>query len=313
VQDSWKFSGETVDFSLTYGVRASYLDVNKEVTISPRVTFAMQPSNWERDVLFRLSTGYYVQPPTYKEMLDDKGIVHPDVKAQSSIHFVAGADWNMHIWKRPFKFTTDLYYKHLSNQILYTIDNVMIQYHPDILTNGYATGIDMKLTGELVKGVDSWISLSFMNTRERRNGDTIFVPRPSDQLMNFSIFLQDYIPNYPKFKVQIAFMFGTGLPLHIPDVDRFAQQKINSKYPRYTSYKRVDIGFGWQIVSDVTKSKWNFLNNFSDISLVLEVLNILDIRNTISYTWITDANGAMHSIPDYLSPIMPNLKLTVKY
>ncbi|MDR2084451.1 MAG: TonB-dependent receptor [Bacteroidales bacterium] len=308
IQDSWKFYGKTIDYSLTYGVRASYLDVNNELTVSPRLTFSMYPSNWKQDILFRFSTGYYLQPPGYKEMLDKYGVLHTDIKSQKSIHFVAGADWNFQIWKRPFKFVTEVYYKYLYDQIPYTIDNVLIQYHPEYVTKGYATGIDMKLSGELVKGVDSWVSLSIMNTKEKLEGGKYYL-RPSDQLINFSIFLQDYIPNYPKFKLQLNLMFGSGLPIYPPDEEPFTQKNVY----RYTSYKRVDIGFGWQIVSDMTKSKWNFLNNFSDISLVVEVLNILDIRNKISYTWITDINGNTYGVPDYLTPIMPNIKLTVKY
>ncbi|MDL2228377.1 TonB-dependent receptor [Odoribacter sp. OttesenSCG-928-L07] len=308
VQDSWKFYSKNVDFNITYGIRAAYLDVNNEFNISPRLTFSAYPTNWKQDILFRFSTGYYFQPPGYKEMLDKNGILHTDIKSQKSIHFVAGMDWNFDIWNRPFKFITDVYYKHLTNLIPYTIDNVIIQYHPELTTNGYATGIDMKLVGELVKGVDSWISLSLMNTKDRI-GDGNYYLRPSDQLVNFSIFLQDYIPKYPKFKVQINLMIGTGLPIYTSEDELFTQEKVF----KYTSYKRVDLGLGWQIVSDETQSKWQFLNKFSDVSLVAEVLNLLDIRNKISYTWVTDIYGISRGIPDYLTPIMFNLKLSVKY
>ena len=32
---------------------------------------------------------------------------------------------------------------------------------------GYATGVDLKLSGEFIKGLESWISLSLMKTKEK--------------------------------------------------------------------------------------------------------------------------------------------------
>lgn len=307
VQDAWSFEGRKATYHLTYGVRATYWDVNKQFNVSPRATFSITPE-WKHDMLFRFSTGYYCQPPTYREMRDTDGVLHTDVKAQTSIHLVAGMDWNLNLWGRPFKFISEAYYKYLPHLIPYTIDNVMIQYHPEYSTQGYSTGLDIKLCGEFVRGVDSWISLSLMKTEERLKGGEYF-PRPSDQLVNFSIFLQDYIPNNPRFKMQLNLMFGTGLPVIPPYMELFTQKYTS----RYAPYRRVDIGFSWQIVSDMVRSDWNFLNRFTDISLTAEILNILDISNTISYTWITDVSGRLYGVPDYLTPLMANIKLSVKY
>lgn len=141
-----------------------------------------------------------------------------------------------------------------------------------------------------------------MKTEERYKGGEYF-PRPTDQLVNFSIFLQDYIPNYPQFKMQLNLTIGSGLPV----------TTMTSPVIRYPMYRRVDIGFSWQVVSDVVKSKWNFLNNFQDVALTFEILNLLDIQNTISYTWVTDVSGIKHGVPNYLTRIMPNFKLSVKY
>lgn len=301
LQDSWLIEGDNADFYIIYGLRSSYYDVNNELTFSPRLTFSVNPK-WKYDMLFKFSTGYYNQTPSYREMRDENGILHTDIKSQISIHFVAALDWNLYIWNRPFKFIAETYYKYLDNLIPYTIDNVMIQYYPQQTTQGCAAGIDMKLTGELVRGVDSWISLSIMKTEERYKGGEYF-PRPTDQLVNFSIFLQDYIPNYPQFKMQLNLTIGSGLPV----------TTMTSPVIRYPMYRRVDIGFSWQVVSDVVKSKWNFLNNFQDVALTFEILNLLDIQNTISYTWVTDVSGIKHGVPNYLTRIMPNFKLSVKY
>ena len=70
-------------------------------------------------------------------------MVNPNVKAQKSTHFIIGGDYNFKLWKRPFKFTSDLYYKSLSNINPYTVDNVRIRYAANNNAKGYATGLDL--------------------------------------------------------------------------------------------------------------------------------------------------------------------------
>ena len=70
------------------------------------------------------------------------------------------SDYHFKLWERPFKFTSSLYYKYLWDIIPYEINNLQINYLNNNIATGYATGIDLKLYGEFVQGVDSWISLS---------------------------------------------------------------------------------------------------------------------------------------------------------
>ena len=51
------------------------------------------------------------------------------IKSQRSIQVVAGADYHFRVFDRPFKFTTELYYKKLDNLIPYNLDNVRIVYY----------------------------------------------------------------------------------------------------------------------------------------------------------------------------------------
>ena len=314
IQDSWSFENHAFDYNLLYGARLSYWNINNEIDLSPRLTFSLTPKLWKKNILFRFSTGYYFQQPSFREMRDVDGMLHTNIKSQKSIHFVAACDWNLMIWERPFKFITEAYYKYLDDIIPYTVDNVMIQYYPDMLSKGYAGGIDMKLTGELVKGVDSWVSVSLMKTVEKVKKSPVaysdeYYPRPTDQRFMFSLFLQDYVPNYPFVKMQLNLTYGTGLPALSPNT-----RPCTSTYTRrYPPYFRVDLGLGWQIVSEFVKTKIKFLDRFNDISLTVEILNLLDTYNTISYTWVTDVSGYQYGVPDYLTLRTFNVKLSVKY
>ncbi len=336
IQDTWSLDTDSAEMSLTAGLRASYWDFNDEFLLSPRATFSYKPF-WNNDILFRFSTGYYYQPPFYKEMRNINGQINRNIQSQKSIHFVLGSDWNFRAWGRPFKFVSEVFYKHLDNLIPYEIDNVRIRYYADSQSKGYATGIDLKVNGEFVRGVESWASLSFMRTAEDIEGDFHTVefnadgqeitpdtedqevayteqepigyrPRPTDQRVNFSMFFQDYLPRNPSYKMNLRLLYGTGLPINIPGTKNYSNEL------RIPSYRRVDIGFSKQIVGEGTKlAPGNFLNNFKSMWVSLEVFNLLDIKNTISYFWVTDINNRRLAVPNYLTPRRVNLKLNIEF
>lgn len=56
------------------------------------------------------------------------------------------------------------------------MDNVRIRYYAFQQSHGYATGIDMKVNGEFVKGIESWLSFSLMKTEEDVYGDYYLNP-----------------------------------------------------------------------------------------------------------------------------------------
>ncbi|MBI9052589.1 MAG: carboxypeptidase-like regulatory domain-containing protein [Bacteroidales bacterium] len=314
IQDTYnkKFINSS-DLFLNIGVRAHYWDFNNEFIVSPRMSVSYKPS-WEKNMLFRFSSGFYYQPPFYKEMKNPEGQLNERIKSQKSYHFVLGSDYIFRAWSRPFKVTTEIYYKILDDLIPYKIDNVQIEYSGFNLAHGYAMGIDFKVNGEFVEGIESWASLSLMQTKEDIDGDGIgYYARPTDQLVNFSLFFQDYLPMNPSYRMNLSLHFGTGLPFSSPEVGEYDEAF------RMRSYKRVDLGFSKVIIDkekEFEKAKW--LNVFEDMWISFEVFNLLDINNTISYMWIKTVNNqageaSQYAVPNYLTSRRINLKLTAKF
>ena len=167
-----QFSKDINNITINAGTRGSYWTYNEELLLSPRATIAYAPL-WEKDIVFRAASGIYYQSPFYKELRTPEGTLNHNIKAQKSTHYVMGADYLFYSWGRPFKWITEVYYKNLENLIPYKVDNVRIQYLANDLSNGYAKGIDMKINGEFVSGVESWASLSVMKTEEDIVGDYI--------------------------------------------------------------------------------------------------------------------------------------------
>ena len=329
--------GDSAEYSFTYGARASYWDINKQLVLSPRLNFAVKP-NWNKDILFKAAAGYYNQPPFYRELRGFDGVINNSVKAQNSLQFVLGSDLNFIAWKRPFKFTSEIYYKHITNLIPYEIDNVRIRYFANNNATGYATGIDLKVNGEFVIGTESWASLSVMQTQENITNDFYYnyfnasgekiikgitfdgvttdsvkiepgnIYRPSDQRVTFGLFFQDYLPMLPDFKMHMNFQYGSGMPFGPPTHLRY-----QSVY-RMPSYRRVDIGFSYQIISESKRPREHSpFKFFNDLLISAEVFNLLQVNNIISYLWVKDVSNQLYAVPNYLTPRLLNIKVIGKF
>lgn len=293
---------------LNAGVRVSHWDYNNETIFSPRAQFAIKP-NWQEDVLFRLSGGVYYQAPFYKEIKNLDGSFNPNIKSQRSIQAVLGSDYEFTMYDRPFKLTTEVYYKKMNHLIPYYLDNVRIRYMGKNNATGYAYGIDTRLFGEFVPGVDSWLSASYARVYENidHKGD---IPRPSDQRFRFSVFYQDYMPKFPKMRVNLTGVFAMGLPNGSPLFsDPYSFQKT------LPSYKRVDIGLSYVFVDKKEKNNhYGFLGNFEEFSLGVQVFNAFNIYNTIANQWVTDVGtNYIYPVPVNLTGRFFNVKLNFKF
>jgi hypothetical protein len=338
LQGTWaKTTKDTSELSATLGVRANYWDFNNQFLVGPRGTFGVKP-NWKRDFLFKFSSGYYYQPAFYRELRGPDGIVNKDIKAQTSIHFVLSSDYNFKAWKRPFKFIAEAYYKYLDNLIPYEVDNVRIRYSAKNNARGYATGIDMKVNGEFVKGLESWASLSVMQTQEdlkddfyydyyNSDGEKIvpgftqnskavdsvrnepgYIYRPTDQRVSFGLFFQDNIPNKPDLKMHLNLLFGTGVPFGPPGSQRY-QQVL-----RMPPYRRVDIGFSYQALKENREVKPKSPGrHIKSLWISLEVFNLLGTNNTVSYIWVEDVTNRQYAVPNYLTQRQLNLRTIIKF
>lgn len=313
IQDTYQFmAGEHVLY-LNAGVRASHWSFNDEFIISPRASLAFIPNG--SNLTFRFATGIYYQSPFYKEYqkvetADNNSVVvlNKDIKSQKSIHFVLGGDYRFNVVDRPFKFTSELYYKKLSDLVPYIVDNVKIRYQGENLGKGYAMGIDFNLFGQFVEGVDSWISFSLMKTQQDVNG--IKSPLPTDQGYNFSLFFQDYLPGSKRFTMNLKGHLSQGLPQKGPNSEFFEKE-----FFRAPAYKRVDLGLAWQLLGEdfSIRNRSRFLGGFKNIWLGADIFNLFDINNTNSYYWITNVFNNQYAVPNYLTGRQFNFKIVADF
>ena len=314
VADSYRLNTSVGYFAFNAGLRFSYWDFNREFLVSPRANVAFVPER-NNAWTFRFATGLYYQQPFYKEFRqpieDSYGntVIHlnSDIKSQQSLHFILGSDYTFRMFDRPFKLSAEAYYKKLNKLIPYEIDNLKIVYQGRNLTDGYTTGLDLKLFGQFVRGTDSWISFSVMKTGENLNGVT--VPRPTDQRYSMALYFTDYFPKFPKLKFSLRGIFSDGLPTTAPHSSR------DKGYFRAPAYKRVDVGLHYALLSPLKEGenprglhKW-----FKSIWLGVDVFNLLDISNVSSYYWVTDVNEIQYAVPNYLTRRQFNVRLSIDF
>lgn len=205
-QYSQKFYWGASKVFVNAGVRVANWSFNKETIFSPRAQFAIKP-DWDSDMLFKISGGIYYQSPFYKEIKDLDGNFNSNIKSQRSIQVILANDYEFQMYDRPFKLTTELYYKKMDNLIPYYMDNVRIRYSGQNNSKGYAYGIDTRLFGEFVPGVDSWLSASYARVYENIDGRGD-IPRPTDQRLRFAMFYQDYMPSFPSMRVNLTLVYA---------------------------------------------------------------------------------------------------------
>lgn len=316
------------NFKVTYGIRSHWWSFNGQNVISPRLQFAFEPNRaWnkelrmrhpeyydslaKRDIVVRGAFGFYYQPPFYREMRGFDGTLNTNIRAQRAIHAVVGTDWNFKAWNRPFKFYGEAYFKELDQLVPYVIDNVRIRYYANNSSRGYATGIDARVNGEFIKGLESWVSLSVLQTKEdiryvNSAGEIMqsgLIRRPTDQRVNASILFQDELRTNPSYKMHLRLVFGSGVPYFFTGDIRY---KEGFTIP---PYRRADLGFSKVIIDQENRpERLKFMKN---LWVSMEIFNLLAVNNTISYLWIKDINNNTYGIPNFLTGRRLNFRVTM--
>lgn len=313
LQDAWSVStGPNAMLHITGGIRFNYWDISREMLLSPRMRVTFDPGR-ERHFTWHLAAGLYNQPPFYREMRDEHAALHTDVKAQRSFHVIAGTDYDFSLWQRPFRLSGELYYKRLRNLIPYYLKDVDIQYLPDYVAKGYTYGFELKMNGEFVPDAESWLSVSVMRSMEDRENDGYgYYRRPTDQLLNFGMYFQDYLPNNPSWKFHINMYFGSRIPYNPPGFS-YEDESFTLK-----AYKRVDSGVSKSVFRDRYGNEKPGIYMLKDLSFSFEIFNLFDFRNQASYQWVETVNNQegvpnMFAVPDYLTGRLFNIRISARF
>jgi len=327
-QDNISFKNNPA-FTLQAGVRVNYNTFTHQFLVSPRMGVSWKPRNSKQDIIYKAALGLYDQPPFYRELRAPDGTINPAVKAQQSLQATAGFDINFHQHDKPLRLSVEAYYKDLWNVNPYNINNVSIQYFASNNAKAYAVGVEGRLFANLVKDAESWVSIGIMQTKEKIEGASYYdytidslnkpldstlvqqgwIRRPTDRLFTLGMFIQDYLSTNKNFKVYLNVIYGSNLPYSVPGSVKYRNALI------IEPYIRADLGFS-ALLMDNDKSNRRSHNPFrklDNIWATLEIFNVIDRENTISYLFVKDFSNVTYAMPQRLTPRLINLKLVTRF
>ncbi len=316
VEDSYSIRESTL---LNAGIRADWYEFNREWTFSPRMSLRYEAL---KQLTLTASAGLYYQQPAYREL---RGTPSPDVplaqslnrslRSQRSLQFTGGAE--LFVPQKRLYLRGEAYYKNLTNLVSYSLENVRINYSGHNDASGHVYGLDLQTRGEFVPGMESWINYSFMVAREQFRPQYTtplnagLRPRPMDQRHTVALFIQDYVPMDPTWKLHMRILFGSGFaytpPIPGERIGNIIAQIPGSRHSaRYPAFRRVDFG----TTKIITLSRHP---KPLQLEITAEMLNIFDIINTVTYSWLPDASGIWQRIPTRLTPRTINLRIGVHF
>ena len=317
------------DFTLQAGVRFNYNTFTRQLLFSPRVGASWIPAKSKKDIIYKASLGIYDQPPFYRELRAPNGSINESVKAQQSFQATAGFDINFKSDNKPFRLSVEAYYKYLWNVNPYNINNVSIQYDAINNAKAYAVGVEGRLFANLVKDAESWLSIGFMQTKEKINGASYYnysidslnkpfdstlvqqgwIRRPTDRFFTLGMFIQDYLSTNKNFKVYLNLIYGSNLPYSVPGSVKYRNALI------IDPYIRADLGFSALLLDNdkTNRGSHSPFRNLENIWLTVEIFNVIDRKNTISYLMVKDFSNITYAMPQRLTPRILNLKIIARF
>ena len=336
VEDAWTVGAVTV----TPGLRADYFAYNGELTLSPRLGLSWTASP---QTVWAASAGLYHQAPTYRELRGDPQpgasafrTLDGDIRSPRALQGVVGVE---HLFTgRRLALRAEVYGKRFSDLISYDVENVRVVYSAENDSEGYAVGADVQLRGELVPGLESWVTYGFLKTDERfyapvvpdgplgepvqerfaARGAGAWIPRPTDRRHNLSLFVQDYVPGDDTWTLHIRTLYGSGIPTTAPARDNDRSLDAVSAFIdgprnriRLPGFFRFDLGATKELRVGTAPTGAPLA-----LRATVEVLNVFDQTNTIAYSWVEQVrsgNRFFTAVPTRLTPRTLNVRFRVDF
>ena len=287
----------------TLGVRLSRYDYNDETLLSPRanIVYTLSPIH-----KFSFSWGYYYQSPFFYELRNKDPKDDNKLLSQRAIHYMLGWEYQ---FKEKVKFQAELYYKDLSRLIPFYVEQMKLEYLTENNSEGYAFGFDALVQGELDPGMQSWIGYSYLDTRERKIGETEWKRRILDQTHTIQIYIQDRIDKHPNWQSHLRLLFGSGYLFYhrttMYDENNVPYIGIDyNEREEYLFYMRADMGLSATFP----------LGEGKQIMIMAEVMNVFNNYNFAGYEWVQAFKDYNHPIriPQIFSKRFYNIRVELE-
>lgn len=278
---------------VTAGLRYDYFALTSENNFSPRISLSYSFTN---KTTFNLAWGkYYQSPASYQVAPDPRNLL---LKSSYATHYIAGIEQRLGY---DTKASIEIYHKELSSLFVDPDSS-------DLLINsgsGYAQGIEFALQKKFTDGFVGSASYSYSISKRRDYESSALYDFEYDRphILNLIFGLE----MGSGWQIGAKFQYASGNP-YTPAIGVI--EKNNSFYvlegdknsARYLDYHKLDIRIDKQFVFET----WSF-------SIYLDLWNVYNRDNIISYSFKADENGVLFSTPRYDMGIAPIVGITAKF
>lgn len=292
------------NFSLRIGVRTDYFDINKELTISPRINSAY---NFSDGLILKAAWGHFYQSPIYHQ-LAYSAASDSNTLSQKATHYILGLEKKFNFSGDNFlKIKLEAYYKSYDNLISSQFGVFeRLSYSRNNDADGSASGFDLYTILNYGR-FHGWFTYGYLEALEDIKNDNFGAyPRYTNQTHTISIVTNFYLGN--NWDVSLKGYYGSGFPYTpktaIKDEStglwNWQSGKIHSA--DLPDYKRIDFR-----ISKIFK-----LSNFDLITFV-DVSNALNFRNVQRYEYETPGFTKPEAEEILLWPIIPSFGIRVEF
>ncbi len=282
------------------GVRLDYFDINRELTISPRLNLSYL---FEGNIALRGAWGHYYQSPIYRQLAYPVSS-YSNTKSTMAEHFILGIEKNFSFEEgslQSFMAKIDFYYKKYSNLISSKIDsrgNIVYSRKNDSF--GYASGFDLSLSAS-TSWYSGWINYGLLFANEDYNNDGKgYLSRYTDQRHTIS-FINSF--NLGKdWGLNINFAYGSGFA-YTPYFTAYDSKSKKEKWiegernsSHLPDYKRVDLRISKQF------NLFGFRTN-----AFFEISNLFNFNNVYGYRYRFNKGGTPYREDLKLWPFIPSI------
>ncbi|MDW7679261.1 MAG: TonB-dependent receptor [bacterium] len=278
---------------ITTGLRYDYFALTTENNFSPRISLSY---NFTDKTALNLASGkYYQSPASYQIAPDERNL---SLSSSYATHYIAGIEQRL---SYDTKASVEVYHKKLSNLIVDPdSSNLLINSG-----SGYAQGIEFSLQKKFTRGFVGSASYSYSISKRRDYESTALYDFEYDRahILNLIFGLE----MGAGWQIGAKFQYATGNP-YTPVIGVTEKDNIfyviegEKKSARYPDYHKLDLRLDKQFIFE----SWSF-------SVYLDLWNVFNRDNVISYSFKAEQNGVITTTPRYDFGITPILGFTARF
>lgn len=277
----------------TVGLRYDFFSLTNENNFNPQISLSYNLSERTR---LNLAWGKYSQSPaSYQIAPDERNL---SLKSSYAIHYIAGIEQRLGY---DTKASIEVYHKELSNLIVDPdSSNLFLN-----TGSGYAQGIEFAIQKKFTEGFVGSASYSYSISKRRDYESLTFYDFEYDRphILNLIFGLQIGAG----WQIGAKFQYASGNP-YTPVVGVTERNNLfyvidgKKNSARYPDYHKLDIRIDKQFVFD----NWSF-------SLYLDLWNVYNRDNIISYSSKASSLGTITTTPRYDMGIAPILGFAARF